>query len=57
MEETFMELIFHGNIAEFSKIETHIQFNNFKQLKREMKKEWEIFMKYGGLSYTLQKIC
>ncbi|MBQ6220676.1 MAG: ATP-binding protein [Methanosphaera sp.] len=55
MKEAFIELIFHGNITEFSKIERYMQLNNFMQLKREVKKEWEIFMKYGGLPYTLNK--
>ena len=55
MKEAFIELIFHGDIREFSNIEKYMQLNNFMQLKREVKKEWELFMKYGGLPYTLNK--
>jgi len=55
MKEAFIELIFQGNIENLSQIEKYMQLNNFMQLKRDVKKEWELFIKYGGLPYTLNK--
>ena len=55
MKEAFIELIFHGSIEKFSRIEKYVQLNSFGQLKRDVKKEWELFIKYGGLPYTLNK--
>ena len=55
MNEAFTELIFHGSIEKFSRIEKYVQLNSFGQLKRDVKKEWELFIKYGGLPYTLNK--
>jgi len=48
MKEAFIELIFHGSIEKFSRIEKYVQLNSFGQLKRDVKKEWELFIKYGG---------
>lgn len=55
MEEAFINLIFQGSIKKFSKIEKYMQLNIFIHLQREIKKEWELFIKYGGLPYTLNK--
>lgn len=55
MKEAFVDLIFHGNITKLSEIEKYMQLNNFIQLKRDVKKEWDLFIKKGGLPYTLNK--
>ncbi|RAP51808.1 MAG: hypothetical protein BZ137_09650 [Methanosphaera sp. rholeuAM130] len=55
MKEAFIELLFYGDIERFYKIEKHVQLNSFMELKRDVKKEWELFMRYGGLPFTLNK--
>lgn len=53
MKELIIQLIFNGEIAEISKFEKNVQLNNFLELKRDVKKEWEIFINSGGLPFTL----
>jgi len=55
MKEAYVDLIFHGDIENLYKIEKHIQLNSFVKLKRDVRKEWDLFMKYGGLPFTLNK--
>lgn len=53
MRNLIIDLLFKGEIAEIKKFEKEVQLKNFLELKRDVKKEWEIFINSGGLPFTL----
>ena len=52
---SFKKLIFNGEINELEKIEKNFILNVLMKLKRDPKKEWEHFIQYGELPFTINK--
>ena len=55
LEKSFKKLIFNGEINELEKIEKNFILNVLMELKRDPKKEWEHFIQYGELPFTINK--
>lgn len=55
LEKSFKKLIFNGEINELEKIEKNFILNVLMDLKRDPKKEWEHFIQYGELPFTINK--
>ena len=55
MEEKFIDMIFTGNISEAREIEKDLKLNVFMNIKRDIQKEWEDYIQYGGLPFSFNR--
>ncbi len=55
LEEKFIDMIFTGNISEAREIEKDLKLNVFMNIKRDIQKEWEDYIQYGGLPFSFNR--
>ena len=55
LEKKFIDMIFTGEISEAKEIEKELRLNAFMEIRRDIAKEWEDYIQYGGLPFSFNR--